>query len=243
MRVEFLDFWGLPTLILTFDGKRMIYFYPKENKFFLKTSPPFNFSPFLPTILKPEDLISIALGIPPKLNYNFIKLSSETSSKELLYYKTHGNYEEAQEIWIDPRKKEIVKLNIKNENGVTIKNQFSNFTFLEGKSFPLNISLKISSYVSIEIKYKNPKLTKKLPPNYFHLFPLPGSEVYGLLPKSLFSFPKCFFINLRLSERRFQNSPFKAQTDEIADLPLHQDLLTKNVLMTFKGFGQQPVKM
>ena len=40
-----------------------------------------------------------------------------------------------------------------------------------------------------------------------------------------------FFYKSKAWERRFQNSPFRAQTDEIAELTLHQDLLTKNILM------------
>ncbi|MDY6861629.1 MAG: hypothetical protein SV062_01405 [Thermodesulfobacteriota bacterium] len=157
----------------------MAYFYPKENKFFLKTSPPFNFLPFLPLILIPEDLISIALGVLPRLNYNCIKVSSENPSNELLCYKINDVYKTGQAIWIDPKKKEIVKFNL-IKNGVTINGQFSNFTFLDGKSFPLNISLNIPSYVSIEINYTNPELIEKLPSDYFHLFPFPGAEIYQL---------------------------------------------------------------
>jgi hypothetical protein len=58
-----------------------------------------------------------------------------------------------------------------------------------------------------------------------------NAKIKQAVAQTLFSFPKRFFINLRLSSRRFQNSPFRAQTDEIADLPPHQDLLTKNILM------------
>jgi hypothetical protein len=57
-----------------------------------------------------------------------------------------------------------------------------------------------------------------------------------------------FFYKSKAWGRRFQNSPFRAQTDEIADLPLHQDLLTKNILMIVQRvwatacFEETPVK-
>jgi len=55
---------------------------------------------------------------------------------------------------------------------------------------------------------------------------------YGLLPEPLFAMSKTFFDKSKTCSRRFENSPLAAQTAQIADLPLRQDLLAKNVLMT-----------
>jgi hypothetical protein len=53
------------------------------------------------------------------------------------------------------------------------------------------------------------------------------------LLKSLFALPKTFFDKSMARSRRLQNSPPSAdQTVAIASLPLRQDLLAKNVLMT-----------
>jgi hypothetical protein len=65
-----------------------------------------------------------------------------------------------------------------------------------------------------------------------------------VLLKSLFALSKTFFDKSMARSRRFQNSPPSAdQTVEIASLPLRQDLLAKNVLMTAQRdflFRQKP---
>jgi hypothetical protein len=52
----------------------------------------------------------------------------------------------------------------------------------------------------------------------------------GLLPKFLFAWSKTLFDKSKTCSRRFV--ALRAQTVQIADLPLRQDLLAKNVLMT-----------
>jgi hypothetical protein len=61
----------------------------------------------------------------------------------------------------------------------------------------------------------------------------------GLLPKSLFAWSKTFFDKSKACSRRLalrlhfvRELALRAQTVQIADLPLRQDLLAKNVLMT-----------
>jgi hypothetical protein len=63
----------------------------------------------------------------------------------------------------------------------------------------------------------------------------------GFCPKP-FLFSKTFFYKSKAQFQAISKLALWAQTDEIADLPIHQDLLIKNVLMTFKGFRQQPVE-
>jgi hypothetical protein len=74
-----------------------------------------------------------------------------------------------------------------------------------------------------------------------------GSDLYRLLPKSLFAWSKTFFDKSKACSRRFENSPPKAdQTVQIADLPLRQDLLAKKRFNDRSKeflFGQQPVKI
>ena len=60
-----------------------------------------------------------------------------------------------------------------------------------------------------------------------------------LLPKTLFALSKTFFDKSKACSRRVSATlhfvsklALRAQTVEVADLPLRQDLLAKNVLMT-----------
>ena len=53
-----------------------------------------------------------------------------------------------------------------------------------------------------------------------------------MLTKSLFALSKMFFDKSKAQFQAISKLAFGAQTDEIADLPLRQDLLTKNVLIT-----------
>ena len=72
----------------------------------------------------------------------------------------------------------------------------------------------------------------KNPALFIKVFTVRQLNKNGLLPKSLFACLKTFFDKSKARSRRFQNSPFKAQTVEIAYLPLRQDLLAQNVLKT-----------
>jgi len=66
-----------------------------------------------------------------------------------------------------------------------------------------------------------------------------GSHLNRLLPRSLFALSKTFFDKSKACSRRFalglhfvRKLALRAQTVQIADLLLRQDLLAKNVLMT-----------
>ncbi len=74
----------------------------------------------------------------------------------------------------------------------------------------------------------------------------------GLLPRSLFALSKTFFDKSKACSRRFalglhfvRKLALRAQTVQIANLPLRQDLLAKKRLNDRSKeflFGQQPVE-
>lgn len=175
LRLETISFFGSPIAVLTSDGSGFALNDLEHQKFFQGPATPDNVSRLLPMRLRPEDIVSLLIGVPPLLvatdsvSFDFDELARQYK----LVLKTAGAVEV---IAMDPATLRPTHVWMNAAAGLTAyEAAFDDYD----PAFDLPRSLEVSTRepkAKVQLRWRDREVNTELPVNTFRQQPAPGAE-------------------------------------------------------------------
>jgi hypothetical protein len=179
LRLETTSFFGNPVAVLTADGTAFALFDMEHHQFFEGPATPANVSRLLPIHLRPEDITSLLLGVPPMLSA-LTSLQIDVDEERRCYTLTihHWNKDthedETEVVGMDPLTLRPLWVRMNAAAAITpFEATFGNYDNIQG--LPRDIKLTTAEpKTRIEVHWNDRDLNPRLTPDQFTQAPPPG---------------------------------------------------------------------
>ncbi len=178
LRAESLSPLGTPQFYLLTDGKEMKIYYPAENKYYWGTVNSHYFSNMLPLAMNPADLVSLFLGSPPLIAYDYAHVYKSPSASLWILELLNNSPNRRQLLWIDPLDFLVHRVELYADE-LIYQLIFKEFRQIHTEIFPEKIQY-VSLANKVQVQYKEIFLNPSWEKDDFHL-PVPrGAKIIYL---------------------------------------------------------------
>jgi hypothetical protein len=176
VHLEVLDFFGKPSGILISDGQRFVMFASETGVWQRGAATAGNVARVLGVSLPPDQLVSMLLGRAPRLADPAPTLAVD--AEENLFEITLHQGGRAQQLWVDPTRKRVVRSRVVGPGSYTLT--FGRFEDVQGTPFPRSIGF--TGEGSVALDYTDLRLGEQPDPALFTPEPPPGVPVEQVGP-------------------------------------------------------------
>ncbi|MFO8085248.1 MAG: hypothetical protein R6U27_13120 [Desulfobacterales bacterium] len=152
LRIELLSPYGQPGVSFSSDGKHVYIVVHSDKLFYKKELSESSLKQFLSISVRPEEIIALFLGRPPKLEYSFISMiGSEKASEPVLvlqekWWKGH------QKIYPDKKADYIRAIEVYKGSGeLKYRAEFSMITTVDEIRVPYRLEISNGEGTAVEL--------------------------------------------------------------------------------------------
>ena len=180
LRAESLGPLGTPQFYLVTDGSELILFNPGENRYSRGPATPEHLSPFLPSPLKPEEIVSLLLGTPPMIDYDTASIRRLEEEGLWTLELSSALRQERQILWVHPYSWNILRAEIYRP-ALSQRVTFQDFRQIQEFFFPQKIQVRsFQPEARFTVEYLEVELNPRWGAQDFQLPAPPGIAVVPL---------------------------------------------------------------